>query len=319
MGPVDAKKGRGEFMKCTKLIHVVASGMPFDPEDLQKSMQLLKTWGFEFSPNKQPTKDLLSGNHPICASPRETRWASLRDALTSREESIIWAVRGGYGSLHLIPFLQKLKKPRAKKLFIGFSDNTTLHQHLNQKWHWPSWHGPHLDRLYKLTPSLLVKTRQLLEGRLQEQVFKNIKPFNIAAEKVITLRSKIVGGNLITLQSSLATTNQLTLKNRILFIEDIGERGYRIDRVLEHFTQAQIFRGVQAVILGPFVGGAEPDGRDLSQKVLKEFSQRQNFPVFSVVPSGHIAKSQILPFETDVAIKKIKSSFELTVSTGLNV
>ncbi len=323
MGPVDAEKSRGELMKCTKLIHVVASGMPFDPEDLQKSMQLLKTWGFEFSPNKQPTKhltkDLLTGNHPICASSRETRWTSLRNALSSGEESIIWAVRGGYGSLHLVPFLQKLKKPRTKKLFIGFSDNTTIHQHLNQKWHWPTWHGPHLDRLYKLTPSMLVKTRQLLEGRLPEQIFKNIKPLNSSAEKMKVLRSKIVGGNLVTLQSSLATTNQLNLKNRVLFIEDIGERGYRIDRVLEHFSQAQIFRGVQAVILGPFVGGTEPDGRDLSKKVLKEFSQRQSFPVFSMVPSGHIANSQFLPFEAEATLKKISTNFELTVSTGLKI
>ncbi len=306
-------------MKCTKLIHVVASGMPFDPEDLQKSMQLLKTWGFEFSTTEHQTKDLLTGDHPICASSRETRWKSLRNALSSREESIIWAVRGGYGSLHLVPFLQKLKKPRAKKLFIGFSDNTTLHQHLNQKWHWPSWHGPHLDRLHKLAPAMLTKTRQLLGGRLPEQIFKNIKPLNSSAEKVRGLNSKIIGGNLITLQSSLATANQLNLKNRILFIEDIGERGYRIDRVLEHFTQAQVFRGVQAVILGPFVGGTEPDGRDLSKKILKEFSQRQSFPVFSMVPSGHIANSQFLPFETEAHLKRISTSFELTVSTGLNV
>ena len=109
-------------MKCTKLIHVVASGMPFDPEDLQKSMQLLKTWGFEFSPNKQPTKhltkDLLTGNHPICASSRETRWTSLRNALSSGEESIIWAVRGGYGSLHLVPFY-KNSKNRGRKNFLS--------------------------------------------------------------------------------------------------------------------------------------------------------------------------------------------------------
>jgi muramoyltetrapeptide carboxypeptidase len=308
-------------MNCPKLIHVVASGMPFDPEDLQKSMQLLKTWGFEFSPNKYPSKHLAKGllnsKHPICASDRKTRWESLKSALTFSEDSIVWAVRGGYGSLHLVPFLQKLKKPQRKKLFIGFSDNTTLHQHLNQKWHWPTWHGPHLDRLHKLSPSLLAKTRRLLEGRVAEQVFKNIKPLNGAAEKVKALNSKIVGGNLITLQSSLATGNQLNLKNRILFIEDIGERGYRIDRVLEHFSQAQIFRGVQAVILGPFVGGAEPDGRDLSKKVFSEFSQRQSFPVFSVVPSGHIANSQILPFETAASLKRLNKSFQLTVSTGL--
>jgi muramoyltetrapeptide carboxypeptidase len=301
-------------MKCTKLIHVVAPGMPFDPKDLQKSMDLLKTWGYEFA----VPKDLLKRNHPICASDRQTRWTSLRRALLHPEESIIWSVRGGYGSLHLVPFLQKLKMPKTQKLFIGFSDNTTLHQYLNQQWHWPTWHGPHLDRLHQLKPALLSKTRKLLEGRPQEQKFLHLVPLNTAAQNVKSLKSKIVGGNLITLQSSLATPNQLKLKNRILFIEDIGERGYRIDRVLEHFSQAQIFRGLQALILGPFVGGLEPSGLDFTKKVLKEFSTRQKFPVFSMVPSGHIANSQILPFETLAVLNNSKNKFELTVSTGIN-
>ncbi len=299
-------------MRRAKLIHVVAPGMPFDASELQKSMDLVRRWGYEFS----LPKDLLKPGHPICASSRENRWSTLRNALLHPEDSVIWAVRGGYGSLHLIPFLQKLKKPKVKKLFIGFSDNTTLHQFLNQKWHWPTWHGPHLDRLYKLKPSMLTKVHQFLDGKITQQLFKRIKPLNQSAEKVKTLNSKVVGGNLITLQSSIATTSQLNLKNRILFIEDIGERGYRIDRVLEHFSQAQVFKGVHAVILGPFVGGAEPDGRDFSKKTLKEFAQRQNFPVFSMVPSGHILNSQILPLETPALLQRKQNEYVLTVAMG---
>lgn len=300
-------------MQSAKLIHVVAPGMPFDPQDLQKSMDLLKTWGYEFS----HTKNLLNQKHPICASDRDNRWEFLQKALMHPEPSIIWSVRGGYGSLHLVPYLQKIKKPKVKKLFIGFSDNTTLHQYFNQQWHWPTWHGPHLDRFHKLSPTLISKTRKLLAGEVSEQVFKKIKPLNTAAQKVKFLESKIIGGNLITLQSSLATANAPRLKNRILFIEDIGERGYRVDRVLEHFSQAKVFNGVQAVILGPFVGGAEPDGRDLTQKVLREFSERQTFPVFSEIQSGHIPQSQILPFETQVQLKKHGPSYELKVNTGV--
>lgn len=299
-------------MARSHLIHIVAPGMPYDPGELKKSVHILKDWGLDFI---QPS-GLLKKDHPICASGRESRWAHLSEALHSQESSIIWSVRGGYGSLHLIPFLQKIKKPKTAKLFIGFSDNTTLHQFFNQQWNWPTWHGPHLDRLYKQNAFNLNRIKNLLLGKKQQQVFSRLKPMNQKAQKTTILKAKVIGGNLITLQSSLGTANQLNCQKRILFIEDIGERGYRIDRVLEHFEQAGVYQGIVAMIVGPFVGGLEPNGRDLTKKVLQEFASRQKFPIFSGLKSGHISQSQILPFETDAILQKKSSTFELTVSAN---
>jgi muramoyltetrapeptide carboxypeptidase len=289
--------------------------MPFDRAELKKSLAIVHSWGL----NCHEPKDLLKSNHPICSSDRDTRWKHLSQALTSNDADIIWAVRGGYGSLHLIPFLQKSKKPKKKKLFIGFSDNTTLHQFLNQEWGWSSWHGPHLDRLYKLSPARQKQLCDLLHGRCPHLSFQNLKPLNRIAQNTSALRGQMIGGNLITLQSSLGTDVQLKTQGRILFVEDIGERGYRIDRVLEHFIQAGVFKGIKALIVGPFVGGADPNGKDLSKKVFKEFAERQKFPIFSGVKSGHIANSLILPLGTLASVKKESSSsanFSLTVQTG---
>lgn len=301
--------------KVSPTVFVVSPGMPFDPIELKKSLAIVKSWGLRVY---QP-KDLLKKNHPICSSDRDTRAQHLSQALTSNDVDIIWAVRGGYGSLHLIPFLQKLKKPKKKKLFIGFSDNTTLHQFLNQEWGWPTWHGPHLDRLYKLNSARQKQWQDLLQGRLPYFKFKGLTPLNLKAQKTSLLRCEIVGGNLITLQSSLGTAMQLKTKGRILFVEDIGERGYRIDRVLEHFSQAGVFDGIKALVVGPFVGGAEPNGKDLSQKVFKEFAARQKFPIFSGVKSGHVPNSLILPLKTSSVLQKESSAsakWSLTVETG---
>lgn len=299
-------------MARSNLIHIVAPGMPYDPGELKKSLSIVKGWGFDVI---QPA-GLLKKDHPICSSSRDSRWQHLQEALMSEESSIIWSVRGGYGSLHLIPFLQKIKKPKTPKLFIGFSDNTTLHQFFNQQWNWSTWHGPHLDRLYKLNSANLSNLKKLLTGKKQQQIFSDLKPLNQKAKGVKVLRAKILGGNLITLQSSLATQNQLNCQKRILFIEDIGERGYRIDRVLEHFQQAGIFKGITAMIVGPFVSGLEPNGKDLTRNVLQEFAERQKFPIFSGIKSGHILYSQILPLETAAILQKKSSSFQLSVSTG---
>lgn len=293
-------------------IWVLAPGMPFDRDQLDQSLTLLKTWGFEV----HVPLELMNRAHPVCASDRLSRWKQLREALLYPSNDILWAVRGGYGSLHLLPELQKIKKPSFSKLLIGFSDNTSLHQYFNQEWNWSSWHGPHLDRLASLGKKELTSLRRLLFGEEENIYFRGLRPLNEAAKQCRSLRGTIVGGNLITLQSSLGTKWALRPQGRILFIEDIGERGYRIDRVLEHFTQAQVFRGVKALLVGPFVGGKEPSGKDLTKKVLADFAKRFSFPVFDNIPSGHIAKSQLLPLGTNAHLQVAKKQIDLVVSTG---
>jgi muramoyltetrapeptide carboxypeptidase len=295
-----------------KRIFIIAPGMPFDQAQLKKSLKIIAGWGFEvLKPH-----DLLKKNHPVCSADRKTRWQHLSQALLAKNCDIIWAVRGGYGSLHLIPELEQFKKPQHPKRLIGFSDITTLHLFLNQKWGWETWHGPHLDRLHALSPQRQKQIYKLLTGETKNIVFRSLKPMNAAARKSSQIKGSVIGGNLVTLQSSLGTKSTLQAQGKILFVEDIGERGYRVDRVLEHFTQAGVWRGIRALIFGPFVGGQEPSGKDLTQKVLQEFSEKQSFPIYSGVQSGHIANSLVLPFGTHAVLQKQGRSFDLNVSVG---
>ncbi len=293
-------------------IHIIAPGMPFDPLALRRSLQLVQSWGFDVEGDK---KNLLKKNHPVCASDRQTRWQQLHEALMSPTEDIIWAVRGGYGSLHLIPELLKLRRPKVKKLLIGFSDITTLHLFFNQQWGWESWHGPHLDRLGSLSEKLQRDIQSRLKGRTDDFRFSSLKPLNASAQKLKSVRGVMAGGNLVTLQSSLGTPAALRGDGKILFFEDIGERGYRIDRVLEQFTQAKVFRKTKAVVFGSFVGGEEPNGKNLTRKVLQEFASYQKFPVFMGVPSGHIPQNPLLPLGTSALLVKNQTRFQLNIST----
>ena len=113
------------------------------------------------------------------------------------------------------------------------------------------------------------------------------------------LKSQIVGGNLITLQASFGTQFQIQTANKVIFFEDIGERAYRVDRVLQQMDQLGLFRGVKGVVFGQFTGGEEPGGkRSLVPKLLKEFAQRVSFPVVSGFPSGHGHNQHPLPLGT---------------------
>lgn len=291
-------------------IQMIAPGMPFEWANVRASEKLLANWGYRL---EYPAK--LLGRHPVSANSRELRESFLKAALNS-DSKIIWAARGGYGSLHLLRSLQKMKKPRVPKLLIGFSDITTLHQFFNQEWGWATLHGPHVDRLSHLNPARLKELRQIISGEKTEIVFKNMKPLNSRADRPQVLRAPIVGGNLITLQSTFGTRWQMDTAGKIIFLEDLGERGYKLDRVLEHMDLLGMFDKARGLIFGPFMAGLEPDGSSKLMPVMKDFANRLKLPVFQGVASGHIPNSSSLPLQTTGVLAMREGRGSLVVSTG---
>jgi muramoyltetrapeptide carboxypeptidase len=112
----------------------------------------------------------------------------------------------------------------------------------------------------------------------------------------------VSGGNLITLQSSLATASEYKPKGTIVLLEDIGERGYRVDRVLEHFAQAGLWNGVRAIVFGDFTGGRDPDGKDRVPAVMQRFADQMRIPVLKGLRTGHGAVQRPVPFLTSATL-----------------
>lgn len=292
-------------------IDVIAPGMPFDPQNFKKSKKVIEGWGCHlYSP-----KDIL-GQHPVSANSIAKRREFLKKALASKN-SFIWAARGGYGSLHLIETLARIKTPKKVKLLIGFSDITTLHQYVNQKWNWPSLHAGHVDRFAFAQPQRQSLLKDILFGKIKEVSFRNLKPLNSAAKKTKAIKGPIVGGNLTVLQSTLGTKWQIQGRGKILFFEELGERAYRVDRILTHMELLNVFQGAKAILLGPFVGGDEPDGSNKIKATLKNFAESQNIPVFGQLHVGHIPDSYFLPFNTPAELKVTAGKGHLRVSTGV--
>ena len=228
----------------------------------------------------------------------------------------MWCIRGGYGAIRLVGPLLRLKPPRRRKLFIGYSDATTLHYLLNQHWKWPSLHGPLLDRLGSGTVRAdeLEELQAALFGELGQTTFSGLTPLNAAARSRKTLVSKVFGGNLTVLQTIVGTA----LEHRpraILFLEDVGERGYRVDRMLQHLSQAGVFRSVRAVVFGAFVGGRESDGRTLVPAVLERFAREQRFPVLMGMQAGHGEHQRPVFFGTRATLA-CGASPRLTIATA---
>ena len=223
------------------------------------------------------------------AAPLEQQWEHFKEALYS-DSKVIWCLRGGYGSMRLIPLLEKLQRPKKTKLLIGFSDITALHLFFNQKWNWPTLHGRTISQL-KTDWELNEEHRGLIDllfGNIHEIHFNGLTPLNAAAETPQTIEAPIIGGNLRLIQSSLGTSWQINPKDKMLFIEDVSERGYSVERMLEQLYQADLMKeNLAALLIGDFTDGKEKDGRDLVPDALRRFAQRVKYPVISGLPCGH--------------------------------
>lgn len=288
-----------KYLQKGDIIDVVSPGFSSTPEEVEGARKFLLKWGLvPRIPKKLIQKHFLHSNSD------EKRFGFLREALAAEDSKFVWCLRGGYGSNRLLPHLDKIKKPRQQKLLLGISDITSLHVYFGQKWNWSTMHASLLDRMGsgKVPPKIEKETMNLLFGKTKGVEFKKLRAMNRAAVDLKSVKSSIVGGNLVVLQSTLGTPYQLNVDNKILFIEDLGERGYRVDRILEHFEQAGLFKKCKGLIIGEFLGGAESDGKTLWPQVFKTWADRLKIPVFNGMEAGHGIIQRPVPLYTKAVL-----------------
>lgn len=226
----------------------------------------------------------IFGKDILCANTDEMRFHLLKNALLRPETKAVICARGGYGSMRLIPELVKVKQPSNAKLFVGMSDITALHLFLQQQWQWPVLHAALSQD--KFTAESIAAVKSVLFGETKKIAFQGI-PLNASAEKNHEIDAIITGGNLCILQTSIGTDWQIDAKDKIIFIEEVGERGYRVDRMLQQLRQANLLKKVKAIILGDFTKSEEANGTSLVKPVLERFAKECNIPVVQITGVGH--------------------------------
>ncbi len=280
-------------------VDIVAPGFRCSKDELKGAQDFIQSLGLR----PRVPKNLFQGRS-LFSNTDEFRFEHLVDSLLSKESQAVWCLRGGYGSIRLLPHLKKVKAPRDTKVFLGYSDITSLHVFLNQVWGWSTLHSPVLDRFggARFKPLELKEIKGVLFGSAKQQHFSNLKPLNEAAKKKFTLKSSIVGGNLAVIQSSLGTPFQINLRNKILFLEDIGERPHRLDRMLTHLEQTGALKGFRGVLFGDMVLKDTKERRQIWSEVVHRFAQSQNVPMFRGLKVGHGPAQRILPLNTKATL-----------------
>lgn len=249
-------------------VAVVAPSGPFDRPAFEKGLQVL-------SRRYQPVfTERLFEAHRYLAGTDASRGAELQAALDDASLRAVFAARGGYGSMRLLPSLRL----GAPKWLAGFSDFTSLHC-AAQKQGWRSLHAPVLTQLGKQPEDVIERSFAALEG----QPLASLPGLRTITKGVA--EGPLLGGNLSVFTRLIGTPWLPDLRGSVLLIEDVGEKPYRLDRMWMHLKLAGLFDGVRGIVFGEFTGCDEKDHS--AADVLDELAVTLGVPCAAGFRVGH--------------------------------
>jgi muramoyltetrapeptide carboxypeptidase len=274
-------------------IALVAPASSFARDAFDAGVAELRRLGFE------PVYDeSVFARERYTAGAAALRAAAFRRAWTDPSIAALMAVRGGYGSVHLLPQLDAGEIQRTPKAFIGYSDNTSLLTWLTGCCRTVAFHGPMID-------GRLAKGESAYDRDSFTRVLTRAQPpGSITHPQVVALRSgeaagMLVGGTMTQLTASLGTPYAFDPPaGHVLFLDEVAERPYRIDRMLTQLTLAGILARAAAIVFGEMPGCDEPsEGGPAIRDVLADLIPGFRGPVLFGLPSGHTAGPALtLPF-----------------------
>jgi muramoyltetrapeptide carboxypeptidase len=288
-------------LKKGDIVDIVAPAGFSEPEVLIKAVAELKKWGLVAR-----TFIDFTAFHPFHSDDDDIRFEDLKRALMAKDSKVIWCLRGGYGSARLLSDLKKMKKPGQKKIIIGFSDITALHSFVNQKWGWESIHGPTISTFShkNFNKACFQELRDILFRKSKKSTF-GLMPMNIVAEKNSkAISGSLIGGNLAMIQTLIGTSFEIKTSGKILILEDVNERGYRIDRLLNHLLMSGALKGCKAIIFGDFTNALEPGGESYVEFALTRFALDCKIPIYSSLEFGHGNINRPMVLNSQTIIKK---------------
>lgn len=272
-------------------VALVAPASPFDRDQFDAGVLELTRLGF------QPVYEDDVFNHlPLTAGSPDTRARALMRAFTDLEADAVMAVRGGYGSVELLPHLDAGRIRRARTAFVGYSDLTAVHSYLGACVGMASVHGPMLEGRFGQGPDSYDAPRFLQS--LTDEPLGELEPTGLEAIRSGEAAGPLVGGTLTQLLASFDTPYVFRPPDRhILFLEDVGERPYRIHRMLTQWRLSGRLASASAIVFGQFPRCEEPGGGVTVIDVLRESTAGFPGPVVWGFPSGHTTTPLIsLPF-----------------------
>ncbi|MEG0761896.1 muramoyltetrapeptide carboxypeptidase [Chryseobacterium piscicola] len=302
------KKKFPESLKKGDKIAIISPAGAVEPAQLEKGIQMIKAKGFEPVLGDNLYSKFFNGYN--YAGTEEQRIEDMNWALNDPEISAIWASRGGYGCQHLIENLNLKGFIKNPKWYIGYSDNTVIQSYLLKKG-FASIHGQTIKTSsFGVTEESYDLIFNILKGKALKYTLKS-NHFN----KDGNAEGELVGGNLALVYALLGTKYSFDFKDKILFIEDIGENFYALDRMMMSLELAGVFTKIKGLIIGGITNmGDEKDNKqyeesfdEFAYKLISERISKYRFPTVFAFPNGHIHNNIPLILGAEVSLKAGKN------------
>ena len=280
-------------------IALVSPASPFDPAEFHAGAAELRRLGFE------PVWDeSVFAYEPITSGPPELRARAFLDALRDPDVRAIVAVRGGYGSVEILPFIDPAEILAARKIICGYSDITSLLIYSVCRAGLVAFHGPMVEKRLSRGEEGYASWSFIASLCDRDTPMGDLKPEGLSVVKEGMAEGMLIGGTLTQIAAGLGTPYGITIDGpTILFLEDVGERPYRVRRMLTQLQLAGVFEQVTGIVLGAMHNCDEPASAVPGLVNLTACDTVAGFfadfdgPILAGFPSGHgPAPTWTLPF-----------------------
>ncbi|MBR4197623.1 MAG: LD-carboxypeptidase [Bacteroidales bacterium] len=297
---------RPNFLTKGDKIAIVATARKVSPEEIQPSVDLFRLWGLEVLYD-----DRLFAADNQFAGPDELRAACLQQYLDNPEVKAIVCARGGYGTVRIIDRLDFTAFARNPKWIVGYSDVTVLHSHIHNNLGISTLHA---TMPLNIPADATDKSYSSIES-LKTALFGNIQSYN--APQLLTPSSEhnrrgrccgqVVGGNLSILYSLCGSSSDINTEGKILFIEDLDEYLYHIDRMMQNLKRTGKLQKINGLIVGAMSDMHDntiPYGKTAEEIVLEAVAD-YDYPVLFSENFGHVGTDNLalpLGVETEMFV-----------------
>lgn len=273
------------------------------PKSIDKGIEILQSWGLEVVLGKT-----ITASHHQFSGTDELRTQDLQQFLDDPSIKAIIAGRGGYGTIRIIDHLDFTAFNESPKWLIGFSDITILLSHALAKLNTQSIHGQMPYTFDESTPKALESLRKALFGDNDAYIYKS----DFACRNG-NVEGVLVGGNLTLLLAVEGSVSEMNFDDKILFIEDVGEHEYSIDRMVRTLKRKGKLTKLKGLIVGAFneLGEESIYFGQTPEEVIWELVKEYDYPVCFNFPTGHIADNRAMILGKTVSLTIANNNVEL--------
>lgn len=290
------------YLQKGDTVALVCTARKFSLEEAQPAVALLESWGLHVIYGATIGED----NHQLGGTDA-LRAADFNAMVANPEVKAIWCARGGYGSVRIIDQIDFEQLKRTPKWVIGFSDVTVFHSQIHQEG---------LQSLHGIMAFSVPKATEVSKESLRKSLFGETVSYEIAshpANRQGSASGVLVGGNLSIVYSLLGSKSALDTAGKILFIEDLDEYLYHLDRMMYNLKRNGYFEELKGLIVGGMTDmydNSIPFGQD-ALEIIKAISADYGFPIVFDFPAGHGEANWALRFGATVALEVGKSTVTL--------